>query len=206
MRKLILIPFLLFLFSCHAQNRPASAKSTLWIDPITLFTKEIPAYTDSTVIYSYKIKQQDEKKLGLDKLELGFDSLQIRIWHGHSLMTPQYLHVIKRTSEKWEAFQYKIDYKDDSSTVKVTPLSPNSGWDNFIQKLLNLKVTTLPNMTDIPHLVDDWEDGTYCNIEIATKKAYRFYCYHQASEFSNQFWQAKNVVEILKLISQELHQ
>jgi hypothetical protein len=205
MKKLILIPSILFLMYCHGQNRPPREKSTVWIDAVTGFRKEIPAYADSTVVYSYIFRKKDEKRLGLDKLESGFDSLQIRIWHGHGLLIPTYLHVIKRSGGKWEAFQYQIGDPDGSPTVTVTPLTPKSGWDNFIEKLSDLKITTLPNMTDIPGLIDNWADGTYCDIEMATTKTYRFYYYHQASGFSAQFWQAKNIVDILKLITQELH-
>lgn len=83
-------------------------------------------------------------------------------------------------------------------------MTPKSGWDKFINELLSLKIMTLPNMDDIPGLQDNWTDGVTYNIEIATKKRYRFYSYHLPDKFEDNFWQAKNMTEILSLISTEL--
>ena len=83
-------------------------------------------------------------------------------------------------------------------------MTPKSGWDKFISKLLSLKVMTLPNMEDIPGLEDNWTDGVTYNVEIATKNQYRFYGYHLPDKFEDRFWQAKNMTAILNLIQTEL--
>ena len=61
-------------------------------------------------------------------------------------------------------------------------------------------------MDDIPGLQDRWTDGVTYNVEIATKKQYRFYGYHLPDKFENKFWQAKNMTGILSLLSAELRQ
>jgi hypothetical protein len=63
---------------------------------------------------------------------------------------------------------------------------------------------TLPNMDDIPGLQDGYRDGATYNIEVVTKKQYRFYGYHLPKEFADKSWQAKNMSGILGLVSSEL--
>jgi len=62
---------------------------------------------------------------------------------------------------------------------------------------------TLPDMDSIPGLKDNWTDGVTYNVEVATKKQYRFYSYHLPDKFKDKFWQAKNITLILNLISRE---
>jgi len=74
-----------------------------------------------------------------------------------------------------------------------------------LTNLANLKIVTLPNMDNIPELVDMIDDGVDFNIEIASKYQYRFYSYHVPEQFQDKFWQAKNMTQIVKLIREELN-
>ena len=159
----------------------------------------------------YGIKNHNEKLLKLESLESGFDSLQIRIWYEYSLVYDRDLIIIKRTDGIWSAKHYEMELNPDSTdnpttfkTVKVKDVSPESGWPDFINKILELGITTLPNMDAIPGLDDSWLDGVTFNIEIATKNQYRFYGYHVPYQFADKFWQAKKMTEILNLLSNEL--
>jgi hypothetical protein len=57
--------------------------------------------------------------------------------------------------------------------------------------------------TAFPGLEDGWTDGISYKIEVATKRQYRFYGYHLPDKFQDKLWQAKNKVDILKLVETE---
>lgn len=213
MQRLFIIFFCVLLFSCSGQDNSSVSKLSSQVDTATSFKKEIPTYKNGGVDLFYELKKQKEKQLKLDSLESGFDSLQIRIWYDYALLINRELIIIQRTKGKWTADRYEMVVDWDSfkntetiKTNKIKSVIPKSGWDNFINELLSLKIMTLPNMDDIQGLVDNWNDGVTYNIEVATKKEYRFYGYHLPDKFEDKFWQAKNMTRILSLISTELKQ
>ena len=83
-------------------------------------------------------------------------------------------------------------------------MTPRSGWQYFVKKLLDLKIVTLPSMVNIVGY-EDGKDGKTFNVEIASKKQYRYYTYWEPHEYQNKFWQAKNMEEILNLFKTELN-
>ena len=211
MQKLIIIFLSILLFSCDGKDNSSISKPSSKVDTTTIFKKEIPTYKIGGVDLFYELKKQKEKQLKLDSLESGFDSLQIRIWYDYALLTNRELIVIKRTNHKWTADHYEMIVEWDAlrntetiTTNNVKSLIPKSGWHDFITKLSDLKIMTLPNMNDIPGLVDKWHDGVTYNIEVATKKQYRFYGYHLPGKFEDKYWQAKKMTEILTLVSTHL--
>ncbi|MDI9868957.1 hypothetical protein [Flectobacillus roseus] len=213
MQRLIIIFLCAFITSCSGQDNSSISKKSSQVNTATSFKKEIPTYKNGGVDLFYELKKQKEKQLNLDSLESGFDSLQIRIWYDYALLINRELIVIKRTNGKWSAehYQMAVDWDAFKTTEvikinKIKSVLPKSGWDNFFNKLLSFKIMTLPNMDDISGLEDNWTDGVTYNIEIATKKQYRFYGYHLPDKFQDKFWQAKNMTEILSLISTELRQ
>lgn len=105
---------------------------------------------------------------------------------------------------------YKMIVEWDASklTEKITAktredINPKNGWNGFMNQLFALQIMTLPDMDNIPGLVDNWTDGISYHIEIATKNQYRFYSYHLPGKFQDEFWQAKKMVDILRLIESE---
>lgn len=195
---------------------------------IIKFKKEIPKNKNGDTSVFYKIIQKKVSLLSLDSLQNGFDSLEIRIWTTCSELIYYNLIVIKKSNSNWTATEFiltdwgqtinkdsvkmmrirKLDpeyNKDTVEIIKVRNLMPIGGWDKFLIKLFALKIMTLPNMNDIPGLLDTWSDECTYSIELATKNEYRFYNYHCPHNFQDKFWQAKNMVQINKLIREELH-
>lgn len=210
MKKLAVffIPFIL-LYACNGQDRIGAKVSKT--DTTKVFNREIPTGKDGTVDLFYNLKKQKASQLKLDSLESGFDSLQIRISYDYSLVTKRDLVVIKMTNAKWEGKLYEMTVDWDAFTLtekviskKVKSIAPRSGWNSFVQKVLDLEVMSLPNMDDIPGLEDGWNDGVTYNVEVATQRQYRYYSYHLPKEFQDKFWQAKNMIKILELIKNEL--
>ncbi|MCO4294069.1 hypothetical protein NF867_14475 [Solitalea sp. MAHUQ-68] len=197
----ILIILLSFLTPCSGQTSTNTTK----------FKKEIPTWKNGEEDLFYKLTQQKVKQLKIDSLQSGYDSLQIRIWYDYSLMTLRKLLVIKRTNNTWTATSYTMTVDWNASDLteivkakKIEILNPKNGWSSFLNKLFFLQITTLPNMDNIPGLQDGWTDGISYNVEVATKKQYRFYGYHLPDKFQDKYWQAKNMVKILKLVEIEL--
>ena len=210
MQRLIIFLCSITLLSCNGQDSSSTSSPSTKVDS-ALFKKEIPTYKDGGVDLFYTLKKQKERQLQLDSLESGYDSLQIRVWYDYALFTNRDLIVIKRTNGKWSADRYEMivhwDYLNNTETIKTTKkkfVTPKSGWGYFINKLLELKIMTLPDMNSIPRLQDNWTDGVTYNIEVATKRQYRFYGYHLPEKFEDNFWQAKNMTGILHLISMDL--
>jgi hypothetical protein len=196
----VVVLLIAFLVSCSGQtNNPAA------------FKKEIPVWYNGELDPYYQFVQKKAIQLKIDTLQGGFDSLQIRIWYDYALLTISDLLIIKRSNATWTAISYSLEQdldKPDSTrrlrVEKTDTLKPKNGWNSFLNRLFALQIATLPTMDSIPGLQDDWADGvTYC-VEVATKKQYRFYSYHLPDKFQDKYWQAKSMVDILKLVQAEL--
>jgi hypothetical protein len=191
------ILFVVFAFSCSGQKNIG-------------FEREIPEGYNGKHDLFYELTQQKVKQLKIESLQNGYDSLQIRIWSDYSLQASRKLLIIKRTNSTWTVTLYSMSVDWDpyklTETVKskkVKKLIPKNGWDSFLTTLFSYQITTLPNMEDISGLEDNWTDGASYHVEVATTKQYRFYSYHLPNKFQDQYWQARNVVDILTLLESE---
>lgn len=198
---------LLFLIACKGKTdymqQPLS-----YVDTSKAFKREIPTFDDGRLDLFYVLTKEKQKQLGLDSMENGFENLQIRLWYDSSRARgrERKLLVLINHDTTWTAKLYSMQLAWDGDYIvsnKVRQIAPKSGWPFFIKRLLEFQVVTLPNMHGIPGLEDNWKDGESYHIEVATKMQYRFYSYHLPEEFQDQYWQAKNMVNILKLFTEE---
>ena len=198
----------LLLFAGCKEQTDSIHHSFVFVDTTKPFKREIPTYQDGSGDLFYFVEKAKQKQLGLDSLENGFSNLQIRVWYDYSLVKQRDLVVITNKDTNWTATVYnlQVDWDGETETIiskQVKQVTPKSGWSDFLGKLFDLKILTLPNMNDIPGLDDGWTDGITYNVEIATKNQYRFYGYHLPDKFEDKYWQAKNMTNILKLFEQE---
>lgn len=145
--------------------------------------------------------------LHLDSLEAGYDSLQLRIWLGHSLARIRHVVVLKRKNDKWKGqlVTFSTGAEHSGPAKEVREIYPASGWHTLIDSLYKLKITTLPHETEIPgYNGAGGADGISYDFEIATSKIYRAYSYSNPGGQRN-FWQAGNVIEIANFLEKELH-
>jgi hypothetical protein len=162
------------------------------------FIKDISHYKSGEPTLYYSLIRDSEKKLKLDTIENGFDSLEIRIWYNYpkSYIGNRIL-ILKKQNNLWSANLFNRS-KDSIVTMK-----PKSDWNTFLSKLYSYDILTLPDMYEIKGLEDNWVDGdSYC-IEIADKYHYRLYHYHVPEEFKHKFQDVKKMVKILKLLKKE---
>jgi len=211
MERLLLLTIFMALASCYGNNHPVALKELLLIDTTPAFKREIPVNPNGSFDDYYRLKRQQEKQLSLDGLETGYDSLEIRIWFDYQLIAEKDLIIVKRFDEIWTALHYQmaVDWNSEKETDSVRSKSsrrvtPKCGWNEFIDKLLSLKIMTLPNMDDVKEIENSWSDGVVYYVEIATKSQYRFYVYTNPEQFEDKFWQTTNMNKIIELVRAEL--
>jgi hypothetical protein len=172
-------------------------------------TKDIPKDIKGNPKGFYQKKKEIEKMIGLDPLENGFDSMQIRIWYGVALKDKLQLLIMKKSDSKWSAKFYSLELNYDKNRNTLVSVSSNveskepiSGWSNLADSLYNLNILTLPDSQSI-NGYGNCNDGDGVTIETATIKSYRIYNYPC---FLNQdgIEQAKKIELIMELIEKEL--
>lgn len=170
---------------------------------------DIPKNRNGEPVPDYRIIKEFQMRVGLDSLEKGYDSLQIRIWGGHSQALQFFLVKISRTKKEWHGelitLNYMIDpesptfrYRDKLSRT----VTPRSGWEAFEKKLFDLQITSLPDMSQLGY--EGGEDGTSYMVELATSKYYRFYSYWSPEVYQNKYPAAKSMKSITQLLQAEL--
>ena len=154
----------------------------------------------------YKNKPEVERDLGLNSLERGYDSIQIRIWYGYARTDSGQLVIIKKDLNGWRAdfyyFKYYYNYakKQMDSIGKRLDNSkiPKSGWKVFSVSLFGHNITTLADASRIKGY-PDFADGNGVIIEVATMRHYRIYNY-MVPHLAKGVQQAEEIETILKLI------
>ena len=228
MRKLL--GHLIIYLSVHLVTGCATMKPSLLtsnFSPIPETTKEldIPKYDVKNQFNGYPFVywhfcKQKEKQLGLENAELSNDSLIFRIWITNPvgrIGQPHELIEIKHDFSKWTGRLYYMyvdfDANNLSETItdygKIDVIPKKNDWDFIVDSLYKLNFDVLPTDNSIPNYYAD--NSGYDNnlptysFEYSTKKQYCFYQYNYPARKSNEFWQAKNTVEILKLLDDELN-
>lgn len=184
--------------SCSSQNISKIAADTI--------VRDIPKPYQSE--HYQQITHAWEQQLDLPVIENGYNGLQIRIWNGIGYNGK--LIILTTEDSIWHSKLYEFSYgrngHDDS--ISITKFSsvqdiqkPLS--ESFINAIFKLGIMDLPDW----HMLPDYDPsmgGGAITFQIADKKHYRIYGYADVKENSEKFFQAKNVVEIKKLIEKEL--
>jgi len=172
--------------------------------------KEGPSRGDTDYLFTEIRKEAFD--LELEPIEDGFDSLQLRIWLGHSLAVKRNVVVLKNTNKQWTAqlITYSHGHSEKGKTFisnkDVKAVTPKSGWANFIQRLFDLQILVLPNGQDIQgYRSCGGTDGIDYVFESATRSKYRFYYYCNPDVNMNQFREVRNVVEFSNLLEKEFN-
>lgn len=163
------------------------------------FVREVP-HDDNF----YEYINREAFALQLDSLEAGYDSLQFRIWLGHSMAIVNHIVILKCKDQKWDGqlVSFSIDDENNYVNKKVRKISPRSGWGTLIDSLYKLKIATLPHETNIAGYNGAGADGISYDFEIATSKSYRIYRYSNPEE-NIHFRQAVLVLQIANLLENE---
>ena len=204
--KILIVAYclcLIFLFSFDGQEN-GILQNVFQGEPTDTVKREIPLDPKGRPYLSYVFVKQKANQLNLDSIELGYDSLQLRIWFDYSLAKSRHLIIIRRKDGKWDCRLYKMlvewSPRQDSQIVvnkTIKKIVPKMGLDKFMKRLFALDITSLPNGPS------GGMDGTSYEIEVATKDQYRFYEYWSPDTTEQKFWGSKNMVEIIDLLEKE---
>lgn len=207
---IILLFLLQVIYSCNGQETKSQNNVDNAYDSII---KDIPKNPNGKESNVYKFIMQMANKLNIEKLDNGFDSIQIRIWCSYSFKDTSQMLVLKKVNNNWVSNIYTIFFKSDTSQFetidtlisKQSNLIPKSGWKIFTDNLFDLKIKDLPDMDSLPGNEFDIIEGNVFSVEVATKNKYRLYTYVNPYEFEKIWWQAKNMENILQLIEKEFN-
>jgi len=211
-------PFL-FLNAIIITSLLVSCKGELWQSPETRyvnrqplenFIKEVPVEVDGRWQGNedrfYQLVNKRAYELQLDSLEGGYDSLQIRIWLGHSMALKRQVVVLKTKGQVWKGqlVTYTLDERHSVVQKTIQSVSPASGWPLFIDSVFRLGLLSLPNETEVKGYNGCSGDGIVYKIEWATENRYRFYRYCNPEDNVENFWQARHVLQLADFLEKEL--
>jgi len=175
---------------------------------------DIPKNKQGNYRLMYRMCKQDEKLLGLDSLQIGFDSMQIRIWFEPGMFYKKQMIILKNSHGSWEGqlISWTLDYGNENSpkhTIidkKIENIYPKSGWDKYITELIRLNIITLPDDSNIKGVESGGGDLRITSIEIATKTMYRFYTYTEPDGYNKQFKELQDIENIIHHTGKEFPQ
>ena len=201
MKFAILFPVLIIFNQCSEKIEPRYVNKEIPSN----FLREIPVETTGgrrgQEDYFYKIVNKNSYNFGLDSLEGGFDSLQVRVWLGHSMSSEKNVIIFKFSKRKWVAQLVTFFQNPDGDSLKsIVKVYPKSGWESLTDSLFKLKILTLPNGADV--IGSGGADGIGYDFEVSTTTMYRFYRYANPDNSPN-VWQAENVIKIANLLESE---
>ena len=203
MKIIYFVILLLFFLSCNHAER--SEKGMQLSDSMTL---DIPKNKKGELTELYKYLVYDRSVLGgLDSLESGFPTLELRIWFEYSDGVDRHLIVIKKL-EHWiaECYTYAFQVKNDSVVVSKKNIwypIPKTGWNKFIDSLKTLGILDLPDQSKIPGMFYHYNENNV-QIEVAQKNFYRFYSYTAPRKHLEKFQEARKIEDIMTVIEAEL--
>lgn len=190
------------LMSCNQQTSSTSQISNAPISDTVL--KDIPEYFSGKLL---REKKNLQDSLHITDLENGFSGMQIRIWVGSITDTLKLLDLIYSDSI-WKGNFYNIIYKSslDGRTMNYTgslrsSKVPKIGWKEYMEKLFQLDILTLPHYSLIPNY-NATMDATGVTVEISNQKMYRVYTYASPYE-SKHISEAAKMIKILGLTEKE---
>lgn len=201
-KKMGIIAMYLSLFGCQDSINKAEKKDDNNKDT---FQQDIP-HRKNKLSTLYTISMENRDFLGgMDTLENGYDSLQIRLWYESD--SSRKIVVIKK-NRQWvaECYTYHINTENPDSIyvdkLEMIRSLPKMSWPKLMDSLINLNVLTLPDQENVPGLAIYYNNSTV-NVEVATRTKYRFYSYAAPVKLAKNFEEARSLIQIMKLIRDE---
>jgi len=211
--SMLLLFSIVVFYSCNPKTTDIYSDIDNPSTPAKPFNIQLPVYQTGaekgTVNWIYGYIQKQTSDAGLDTLQAGFKDLQIRIWLHDWLAVKKNMVILSRTNRKWSGklitmnYEYNVTQQEHRMASKTSrQIVPKSGWNYLFKQLLELKIMTIDDMEDLPdYRVGD--DGVDYIFEIASKDKYRMFHYWSPALYTDKYWQAKNIVSVVKLLQNE---
>lgn len=179
----LLLTFIILIFCTCNQSMEKEELLIRNFDTADTLIKDIPKGGNEKFISYYYLKNDVEKKAGIESIENGYDSLEFRFYYGYTLSHLIQGIILKRSSLGWsgQLIYLTSNYSESNDSLvsisrKTKNVMPKCGWNSFIRQLLALGVLTLRDDTEIQDY-ESCNDGDGLLIEIATRNKYRIYRY-----------------------------
>jgi hypothetical protein len=146
------------------------------------------------------------ERFGLESISREADSLEIRIWYSYSFLDRVPVVSIRQSKTgEWTGFLYLIIWSFDEARpkiqeTKVRMLQPQVTWPILYSKLEKLRILSLPDMDS----QDGGLDGSSYRIEVERDGECWSYSYWMPQDLQSRNPNARNVVQILDTIENEL--
>lgn len=150
--------------------------------------------TDSVLLQNLSAKV---KALNLSPITGGVDSFELRMWHGLSIATPNWLVTLKYDDSAWHLTHtdYWFDYqwtngrpekvRLDSSFTKSIVVPSNI--TSIIDSVYHFRLDTFSSQSEILGFQDKVADGVFYQIEIATPNFYKAVRYNNPNRYSDAY-------------------
>ena len=191
---------MLTLAGCHvADERPK-------------FIKDIPGIKKNGNSQVLDAARASRDSLGLDNLEQGYDSLELRIWLSYKGKDTFQVLTIKENNHQWFGYFCQASYvlnPDGDSLSHYTQIvfqpKPRADWGEIVDSLVKLQIMTLPDMLKVMSINDlPFEGGNSVLIEVADAHQYRIYAYELPSRYKDSVKNAADVDKILNFLRERL--
>jgi hypothetical protein len=168
----------------------------------------------------YEVKKKLTDELNLEKLEVGVDSFELRLWTKIEPANLGYVFVIKKQNLNWTCIKYAFTTLHNSEITSGPVLTfltdiridsfyvwkeqPKSGWTKFFGDLKKSNIYDLRDQHEIKNWESKIDDGTTYLIEYANKEKYRFYSYSNPSAYKDKYIECRQMTNILNIFNLEI--
>jgi hypothetical protein len=149
--------------------------------------------------------------LGLENLESGVDSIEIRLWFDYSFIDTCQLISIKYENLKWQAKLTTFSFSRQQGVHSVVlkqkvdkSVTPKNGWDHFIEEINRYRILTNRSQNELVGFLTHTDGDGLC-IEFATRSKYRIYSYQLLGDNINRFEEIRNIEAIINLMITEFN-
>jgi hypothetical protein len=198
---------LLNLIFLGCQSRPVEPK----------FVRDIPKqkYQASTLLEGVRATKDS---LGLDDLENGYDSLQIRMWFTYPLKDSEQVLTIKRNNAHWYGSFCLASYAltpmgDSISRYTIHFFKPilRRDWGDIVDTLIKFNIINLQDERQVANLdsidllaIPTTPTSGSVIIEIADQHKYKLYFYPMPVNYKEQLKEAADVCHMVEFLSNRL--
>jgi hypothetical protein len=210
-RVIFAICFLFLIFvSCNSRSQRTDDNKLTTND-----TSSIKFFVDPKIQFPTLDSQEAyyDKRLNLDAIRTGFDSLQIRIWFFYAAKDPiedtGKVLIIKKTKSIWSGEIFKLRYfqSNDSlfqiATVINKNVYPQFGWNRLIDKIFKLQLFNQSSSKIAEESVYD-HPPTTISVQVATAGNYYQFEHFIPSAYKKIYWQIEDLKKLLQLLDLEL--
>jgi len=127
---------------------------------------------------------------------------EVRIWWGFGL-SPLEGVTLRRSGSQWTGIHVKANnYYEPTKAESAQLADPKSGWDTTWARLVNQRLLSLPDASEI-HCQVGGLDGFAMVVETNTDNTYRTYMYDTPSE--SKCKEDKNIIAIIDILFEEFN-